>query len=254
MRGLLLTLVLLTLGADFPQQRRFLQPGLPHGAASSAPSWSFCDALQAGDKAGSWFCMDGNASSPAGSSITAWSLVNSPTITVGTTCASPSRINMSISAHSYVRSTGTIATPAGPFTICALVKATASATSIFDLGNDGSTYAVDTETPSGVISVYPTPSTIATGRSISTTTFSMVCFRFTDASTTTTAYTIIGGVGASSNSSGVGALNAGPFSMNWGFESAGTGYDGDFYGGFKVGKILTNADCDRIYAAAVTCS
>lgn len=62
----MLTSALLVLAlAQTPQHRLFLQPNLPRGGGVA-----LCDALAAGDKSGTWWCMKGDGTMLSGSSVT----------------------------------------------------------------------------------------------------------------------------------------------------------------------------------------
>lgn len=61
----MLTLALVLALGQTPQHRLFLQPNLPRSGRVA-----LCDALAAGDKSGSWWCMYGDGTMRSGSAVT----------------------------------------------------------------------------------------------------------------------------------------------------------------------------------------
>lgn len=87
-------------------------------AGSSAPaSTNLCDYLAAGDKAGSWWCVNGDGSTPSGSvALTANNAP--PVVTLGG--AKQARLNAAGTSDNQYFKTATVTPPTGTFTACAI--------------------------------------------------------------------------------------------------------------------------------------
>ncbi len=229
-----------------PQHRRFMQPAARKAGSSAAVvPYSFCNQFAAGDKAGTWGCVNGDLTTGSGSSLT-FSGVGSPTTTAGTTCASPSKATFS--ATKWVAS-NTTTFPTGAWSICALYDLTGMADpySVWSFGDSANHYAMTQETASGFWVQYASTGSINTSEPA----FALLFTCLVSTPSTSTIYmNAVQGAGASTT-----FTDPGSAAWLFGSDSLITGYRfaGPFLGGFVTEKVLSGADIARLYAA-VTCS
>lgn len=103
-------------------------PVLTVAVPSSAPTvTSLCGAVDAGDKSGSWFCLEGDGGTVTGSSL-AFAPMNSPTIQAwpvcpnGPNCASVDRMVFDAGVGQYMESVADFASPPGSFSVLAIAS------------------------------------------------------------------------------------------------------------------------------------
>lgn len=244
MKALLLLLALGNVPHDFPPP--IAHRHAPSSGSSPAAPYSFCAQLQAGDEAGSWGCVNGDLTAGASSTLT-WSAVGSPTISSGTTCASPSKATFSATA--WVKSSNTTF-PAAAWSMCGYFDLTGMSVpyALVSFGDGANHYAMGEET-NALFAWYGTTGGINT----SPPSFAPVFFCVTSSGAGAVQLYFNGAAGSSTT----GVTYADPGGAGWlfGSDSFITGYRfaGPFLGGFVTEKVLSGSDVSRLYHA-VTCS
>jgi hypothetical protein len=220
-------------------------------------SWAFCDQLSSGDKAGNYDCVNGDGTSASDSTHT-FAGINSPAVTSGTTCGSPSYTTMVAASAQYYR-TGTFTAATGDQTICALVGAT-TVDGMMGVGDVAGSNTLAQES-GGLKSAYASPTggaCVASNTVPGDSTPVLVCIRW-QASAHTVSYFVGPNivVNTSSCSGSLSALaNARVLFGCDAFSSCTPGshmFGGKFYGGFWTGTALSDGRLTAINAA-VTCS
>lgn len=239
-------LALLLVLAQMPQHRLFMQPNLQRQAGGGIAPYSFCDLLQSGDKSGSWGCINGDQTT---SGPVTFSGVNSPAVTSGLTCASPSYSTTDEAATKYFRS-ATVAAPSGAFSTCILAKPTTTwdSTGVFGQGDGVSHYPYES-----ILSGANWTNYFEGGGTFNIGTSSwppignvpvLVCIVFSGGTATLYA-------AGSSRGSGSGVTIANQNGRIWlANDGFGAIIDGKFYGGFTTEKALSATDIGRLSQAA----
>jgi len=229
---------------------------LPRGDTTApAAAYAFCDQLTSGMKSGTWSCVNGDLTSPSASAL-AFTGVNNPTATAGTTCAAPSYLTFANGAtDSHVASTATMATPAGDFTACILFtpSTTSNNTYVF-LGHfeDASPYVITQENNVAYFSAGDEKSVPITG--VTQDAKTLLCFQWSSTSKTGNYYINLGSGSsvdtAAANSS---SLTSTSQLLRFGAESTARNLAGKFYGGFLTHAKLSQATLDAFYTTTGAC-
>jgi hypothetical protein len=227
----------------------------PAPTTTAAASYSFCAAaLVAGNRVGTWGCVNGDGTAPAGDNLGPWVVSGSPSSTSGTTCAAPSYKTFNGATPDYVISTASIGAVPPAFTICGaylLTSSAAFAPFAWEAGL-GSFYTLVSE-QSVVLLMYPnSPSTLSTLQTISTGDKVLICYSYAGGSQ----HAYIKSLGGSfntyvSNSTTAPVLGAGGQKIIWGADSTSYTLNGNFYGGFYTEKDLGQSDLDAVFAAVI---
>lgn len=220
-------------------------------AASTASSYSFCDtALVAGNRTGTWGCINGDGTAPTGDNLGPWSQVGSPTTTTGTTCTAPSYLTFDASPD-YVQSTTAVGTTPAAFTICSLWKQQAG-TGLLQTGWMWGVYPCCSsfvslaEESSVFIGYYP--SSVSSFVSVAANDKALVCGSYSGGTAHTYVRTL-GGILAYTNGAASPPSVAGAKFI---FGSDGTYTNtGQFFGAFYTEKELSQGDLDAIFDAVV---
>lgn len=254
---LALTLVALLLPGTggAAKHRLFLQPNLPRGAAAAVTPYAFCDtALTAGNRVGTWGCINGDGTAPSGDHLGPWVASGSPSSTTGTTCASPSYKTLTTATPAQ-RYESTVAVTSAPsaFSWCALYQATSTLKAAFFWGSYPccGDYSVTVEESTEVtLRQYFNPSSV---NSIVTvvTDKTLVCGSYSGGTQALYAQST-GGLMSYQTSAATLATAAGhKITFGADSDSASSKVDGKFFGGFYTEKALSQSDFDAIYTAVV---
>ena len=221
----------------------------------SPPAYTLCDQMTSGMKSGAWSCVNGDITSPAASTL-AFTGVNSPVATVGSTCAAPSYQTFANDAtDSHVVSTATMATPAGDFTACILFTPSITTGNTYVLlGHypDISPYVFTQENNNAYFSAGDEKSVAIVG--ITQDVKTLLCFQW-NAGTKVGSYYINLGAGSSvaSAAANSSALTATSQLLRFGAESTSRNLAGRFFGGFLTHQVVPQLTLDAFFAATVTC-
>lgn len=226
---------------------------IPQTAVSSTP-YTFCGtALTAGNRSGTWGCVNGDATAPSGDNLGPWVVTGSPTSTSGTTCASPSYKTLSTATPAQ-RYESTVAVTSVPtaFTWCALYQATSTLKAAFFWGNYPccSGYAMTVE-ESATLRQYTTGGASVNSLVTVGTDKTLVCGSYTGG---TSVFYVRNTTLGTSYQSGAGApVSAAGYKITFGADSDASAakVDGKFFGGFYTEKAMVQADFDTIYDAVV---
>lgn len=224
---------------------------VPQVAASSTP-YTFCDsALVAGNRTGTWGCINGDGTAPTGDNLGPWVATGSPSSTTGTTCASPSYKTLTTATPAQ-RYESTVAVTSAPsaFSWCALYQATSTLKAAFFWGNYPccSGYAVTVE-ESVTLHQYTTGGASVNSLVTVGTDKTLVCGSYSGG---TSVFYVRNAALGTSYQSGAGApVAAAGYKITFGADSDSSSarVDGKFFGGFYTEKAMVQADFDTIYAA-----
>lgn len=208
-------------------------------------------------KSGSWSCVNGDISSPAASTL-AFTGVNSPAATAGTSCAAPNyQTFVNGSTHSHVASTVASAVIAGDLTTCAVfTPSTAGATDTYVFLGVNATLSPFAFTQEGATAYWHgTNQQSLVINSPTQNVKSMVCIKW-NASTKVGTYYVNSDSGSTEASAPAasGALDGTNQILRFGSDGTGASFAGKFFGGFLTNQIVSKATLDAFFAAAVTCS
>lgn len=229
--------------------------GVPAAApAAPAAPYSFCDAaLVAGNRVGTWGCVNGDGTAPAGDNLGPWVVIGSPSSTSGTTCASPSyqTLTTAIPAQRF-ESTATVTSVPSAFAWCAVYQATATLTAAFFWGNYPccAAYTMTVE-ESVTLRQYTTGGAGVNSLVTVGTDKTLVCGSYSGG---TSVFYVRNGTLGTSYQSGAGApAAAAGYKITFGADSDASiaRVDGKFFGGFYTEKAMVQADFDTIYTAVV---
>lgn len=221
---------------------------VPQSATSA--SYTFCaTALTAGNRTGTWGCVNGDGSAPSGDNLGPWVVTGSPASTSGTTCAAPSYKTLTTATPAQ-RYESTVAVTSAPsaFSWCALYQATSTLKAAFFWGNYPccGAYAVTVE-ESVTLRQYMGASvnslvTVGTDKTL-------VCGSFSGG--TAVFYTRNEALGVSYQSGPGTPVAAAGYKITFGADSDASSakVDGKFFGGFYTEKAMVQADFDTIYEA-----
>lgn len=228
----------------------------PRPSTATGPSpYSFCDsALTAGNRTGTWGCINGDGSAPSGDNLGPWVVSGSPSSTSGTTCAAPSYKTFNGATPDYVISTAGIGAVPSAFTFCGVYQL--SSNTVFSAfawqTSLGGAYTLTTE-QSAVLIFYPNGgsnfsslSTIGTGEK------ALICYSYSGG----TQYIYIKSPSGSfdkyaSAATAAPTLAGGTQKVLWGADAASYNLTGNFYGGFYTEKLLDQTALDAIYDAVI---
>lgn len=229
---------------------------VPQVAVSTTP-YSFCDsALVAGNRTGTWGCINGDGTTPTGDNLGPWVASGSPSSTSGTTCASPSYKTFDGANPDYYISTGSLGAVPSAFTLCGLYSLTSNVVFspfAWEAGL-GLGYTFVTE-QSATLVMYPNGSgSLNTFRTVGTSDKILICY----SSGSGAHHAYLKSVGGSTDGYVTGAssaptLGAGAQKIIFGADSILYNLTGKFFGGFYTEKELSQSDMDAIYTATVTC-
>ena len=224
--------------------------GLPPRSSGAAP-YTFCDtALAAGNRTGTWGCINGDGTAPTGDNLGPWVVSGSPSSTSGTTCASPSYKTLTTASPAQ-RYESTVAVTSVPsaFSWCAVYQATATLTAAFFWGNYPccSGYAVTVE-ESVTLRQYTTGGASVNSAVTVGTDKTLVCGSYSGG---TSVFYVRNATLGTSYQSGAGAPAAAGYKITFGADSDSSSarVDGKFFGGFYTEKAMAQSDFDTIYAA-----
>lgn len=222
-------------------------------AVSPATPYTFCSALSAGQRVGSWNCVNGDLTSPVGSTST-YSGV-SVSANSGTSCASPPSQTMTSAAHSRVVADTALDTAPSTWTFCSSYKYTGSSNIgplFWGIYPCCAAYAFTSE-QAAVMSHYGTGGSINTLTTLSAGDRVLHC-TIADGGGTFHSYIRKVGMSASYIAGTLATTSGAGYKHTFGAESAGYGTDGTWYGGFYTETALDNTALDNIFTSTVSCS
>lgn len=223
---------------------------VPQVAASSTP-YTFCDsALVAGNRTGTWGCINGDGSAPSGDNLGPWVATGSPSSTTGTTCASPSYLTFDASPD-YVQSTTAVGSTPAAFTICSLWQQQ-TGTGLLQTGWFWGVYpccgSFVTLSEESVVFIGYFPSSVSSAVSVAANDKALVCGSYSGG----TAHVYVRTLGGTFNYASSAASPPSVANSKFTFGSDGVYTNtGKFFGGFYTEKELSQSDMDAIYDAVI---
>jgi hypothetical protein len=228
-----------------------------------------CDAMQAGDKAGNWYCYRGDGTTQSGSVVTLTTYGTAPDVRSRSLCgngASCGAMSETVfNGTSSAVSTGTYYTsPTGSFSVCAAITPLGSAAPRL-MGQEGTavntqTFVLQLSTVSPIFTVWKpggAQTQLISGPVITARSPSLVCGTYQYVADGTSIMRVHANKQTpSTNSTAVGPpLNGAPFTVphTIGRRSflSDVNYAGAMRGAFFTEKALTQADVDRLHDAVV---
>jgi hypothetical protein len=227
---------------------------VPQVATSSTP-YSFCDtALAAGNRVGTWGCVNGDMTSPTGDTL-GWTKTAGATVTTGTTCASPSYVTLTHATPDYISTVNSVIdTLPSSWTFCVAYEQTtndnAAAFMVGAYPCCGSYNLTTEQVHGGQMTFYggggPTGIYATTGQKV------LACSHRA-AGTSTAYFRIDGSTLAVPSFGGYSYSTIAGQKFIVGAESTNYALQGKVYGAFYTETELVQADLDALYTAVFTC-